>query len=131
MLKKISLAFLGAVSIQAGAADVTMEKLPDGSQRVTSYQGITERMQDPMDNCRQGKGVIVAKGNVALQGEFGVFPALVGKRQTEVGVDFREFDEYHRQQFVKFIKKNQRYQANYQACGNAAVIDLIDISLIK
>lgn len=130
-LQKVSLVVFLVVSLHAGAAEIMLENLPNGRQQVIGYQGITERTQDPIDNCQSGKGVITAKGNLVLNGEFGVFPALVGKRQTEVGADLREFDNYHKRQFIKFIKKNQRYQINYQSCGNAAVIDLIDISLIK
>jgi len=131
MFKKIILVLICGAALQAVAADVTTENLPDGKQRVVAYENISEPMLESMDNCQQSKGLMAVKGRVNLQGEFAVFPAVIGKRQTEVAVDLREFDAFHKRQFVQFIKKNQSYRARYQTCGNAAVVDLIDISLLK
>lgn len=52
--------------MQAFAADATTENLPDGKQIVVAYENISEPMLGLMENCQQGKGVIVVNGRVSL-----------------------------------------------------------------
>lgn len=123
--------FIMFFSLKSMAVELVAEKLSTGAHRVIGYKNITEPMLDPMDNCQQGSALIIAKGKVKTHGEFGIFPIVIVNRKAEADVDFREFTRSHREKFLKFIKNNQSYRVKFQACGNAAVISLIDISLIK
>lgn len=95
--------------------------------RVVAYTDITKRLTDPLDNCRQLSVTLIPLGRIKLHHENGYFHANVAKKNRRIYIDLRDFDSEHFKQINEFIRPARRYLANMQECGNAQIIDLIDI----
>lgn len=128
--KLITTALVIFPAITVCAATVETEKMAVG-ERVVAYHEITELLQSPMDNCKQFDGEIVALGRLKLNYQNGSFLAQIGKDKRVIYVDLRNFDEKNIAQMSQFIKYKKNYHAVMQSCGNAAIIDLVDIRLAQ